>query len=99
VLGNLEPAPTGRDRTSLVMSAENRPGAVHALLTPFAEHRVSMSRIESRPSRTKSGMWEYVFFIDLEGHQKDAAVARALTALHDKAPLLKILGSYPAAQS
>jgi len=99
VLGNLEPAPTGKDRTSLVMSAENKPGAVHALLTPFAEHRVSMSRIESRPSRTKSGMWEYVFFIDLEGHQKDAAVARALAALHDKAPLLKILGSYPAAQS
>src|SRR5687767_1211918 len=98
VLGKLEPGPTGRDRTSLVMSAENKPGAVHALLTPLAEHGVSMSRIESRPSRAKSSMWEYVFFIDLEGHQKDAAVARALAALHDKAPLLKILGSYPAAQ-
>jgi len=97
VLGNLEPAPTGKDRTSLVMSAENKPGAVHALLTPLAEHRVSMSRIESRPSRTKSGMWEYVFFIDVEGHQKDAAVSRALAALREKAPLLKILGSYPAA--
>jgi chorismate mutase / prephenate dehydratase len=98
VLGKLDPAPTGKDRTSIVMSAENKPGAVHALLTPLAEHRVSMSRIESRPSRTKSGLWEYVFFIDLEGHQKDPAVARALAALHDKAPLLKILGSYPAAQ-
>jgi chorismate mutase/prephenate dehydratase len=97
VLGKIEPAPTGSDRTSLVMSAENKPGSVHALLTPLAEHRVSMSRIESRPSRTKSGMWEYVFFIDVEGHQKDAAVSRALAALREKAPLLKILGSYPAA--
>jgi len=97
VLGKVEPAPTGRDRTSLVLSAENKPGAVHALLTPLAEHRVSMSRIESRPSRAKSGMWEYVFFIDVEGHQKDPAVSRALGALREKAPLLKVLGSYPAA--
>ena len=97
VLGKIEPAPTGRDRTSLAMSAENKPGAVHALLTPLAEHRVSMSRIESRPSRAKSGLWEYVFFIDVEGHQQDPAVSRALAALRERAPLLKILGSYPAA--
>ena len=97
VLGKLDPAPTGRDRTSLVMSAENKPGAVHALLTPLAEHRVSMTRIESRPSRARGSLWEYMFFIDLEGHQKDAAVARALAALRDKAPFLKVLGSYPAA--
>jgi chorismate mutase/prephenate dehydratase len=97
VLGRIEPAPTGRDRTSLVMSAENKPGAVHALLTPLAENRVSMSRIESRPSRAKSGLWEYVFFIDVEGHQQDPALSRALAALREKAPLLKILGSYPAA--
>ena len=97
VLGNLDPAPTGRDRTSVVASVENKPGAVHALLTPLAEHRVSMSRIESRPSRAKSAMWEYVFFIDLDGHQKDAALSRALAALREKAPFLKILGSYPAA--
>src|SRR6185436_17070155 len=70
VLGNLDPAPTGRDRTSLVMSAENKPGAVHALLTPLAKHGVSMTRIESRPSRAR--LWEYMFFIDVEGHQKDA---------------------------
>ncbi|OGA40694.1 MAG: chorismate mutase [Betaproteobacteria bacterium RIFCSPLOWO2_12_FULL_68_19] len=97
VLGKLDPEPTGRDRTSLVMSAENKPGAVHALLTPLAEHRVSMTRIESRPSRARGSLWEYMFFIDLEGHQKDAAVARALAALRDKAPFLKVLGSYPAA--
>jgi chorismate mutase/prephenate dehydratase len=97
VLGRLEPAPTGRDRTSLVMSAENKPGAVHALLTPLAEHKVSMSRIESRPLRTRASLWEYFFFIDVEGHQQDAALSRALAALRDQAPFLKVLGSYPAA--
>jgi len=97
VLGDLDPAPTGNDRTSLVMSAENRPGAVHALLTPLAEHRVSMTRIESRPSRERGSLWEYVFFIDIEGHQKDEKVAAALAGLRQKAPFLKILGSYPVA--
>ena len=97
VLGDLEPAPTGRDRTSLVMSAENKPGAVHALLTPLAQSGVSMSRIESRPSRARSSLWEYVFFIDIEGHQADPQVNKAIEALKGKAPFLKILGSYPMA--
>ena len=97
VLGNLEPAPTGKDRTSLVMSAENKPGAVHALLTPLAQHRVSMTRIESRPARARSALWEYVFFIDVEGHQRDERVAAALAELKRLAPYLKILGSYPVA--
>ena len=97
VLGNLDPAPTGKDRTSLVVSAENKPGAVHALLTPLAQHRVSMTRIESRPARTRSALWEYMFFIDVEGHQADEAVARALAELKRNAPYLKVLGSYPAA--
>jgi len=98
VLGQLDPAPTGRDRTSLVMSAENKPGAVHALLSPLAQNRVSMTRIESRPSRAmRSALWEYLFFIDVEGHQKDERVAAALDELRRKAPFLKVLGSYPAA--
>jgi chorismate mutase/prephenate dehydratase len=97
VLGKLSPGPTGRDRTSLVMSAENKPGAVHALLTPLAEHKVSMTRIESRPSRARSSLWEYVFFIDLEGHERDPGVARAVEALKSRAPFLKVLGSYPVA--
>ncbi|TMH29689.1 MAG: prephenate dehydratase [Betaproteobacteria bacterium] len=97
VLGELDPAPTGKDRTSLVLSAENKPGAVHALLTPLAEHRVSMTRIESRPARSRSALWEYVFFIDVEGHQKDAPVAKALAKLRTAAPFLKVLGSYPVA--
>ncbi len=97
VLGRLDAAPTGKDRTSLVMAAENKPGAVHALLSPLAEHRVSMTRIESRPSRARSALWEYVFFIDIEGHQKDEAVSRALDALKARTSFLKILGSYPVA--
>jgi chorismate mutase / prephenate dehydratase len=99
VLGSVEPGPSGRDRTSLVLSAENKPGAVHALLTPLAQHGVSMSRIESRPARARAALWEYLFFIDLEGHQKDEHVAAALASLRSKAPYLKILGSYPVAVS
>jgi chorismate mutase/prephenate dehydratase len=95
VLGNLQTAPTGRDLTSLVMSAPNRPGAVHALIAPFAKHGVSMSRIESRPARL--GRWEYMFYIDVEGHQRDRKLADALAELKDLAPFLKVLGSYPAA--
>ena len=95
VLGSLDPAPTGKDRTSFVVSAENKPGAVHALLTPLAQHRVSMTRIESRPAKARSALWEYLFFIDVEGHQQDAPVAKALGELQRLAPFLKVLGSYP----
>jgi chorismate mutase/prephenate dehydratase len=95
VLGDQEPGPTGRDITSLVMSAPNRPGAVHALIAPFAVHAVSMCRIESRPSRL--ALWEYMFYIDVQGHSRDAPVASALAELQGLAPFLKILGSYPAA--
>ena len=97
VLGDIAPLPTGRDRTSIVMSAENKPGAMHALLSPLAEHGVSMTRIESRPARARTALWEYVFFIDVEGHEKDERVAAAIAALRAKAPFLKILGSYPVA--
>jgi len=98
VLGKIDTVSTGHDRTSLVMSAENKPGAVHGLLSPLAANGVSMSRIESRPSRAaKSGLWEYLFFIDVEGHRNDERVAGALDELGRKAPFLKVLGSYPAA--
>ncbi len=95
VLGNVAPGPSGHDLTSLVMSAPNRPGAVHALIAPFATHGVSMSRIESRPARI--GTWEYMFYIDVQGHSGDPGVAAALAELGGLAPFLKILGSYPAA--
>lgn len=77
------------------MATYNRPGAVHELLAPFARHQVSMTRLESRPSR--ASLWEYVFFTDIAGHQEDENVARALQALRDNTTFLKIFGSYPAA--
>jgi chorismate mutase/prephenate dehydratase len=77
------------------MSTRNVPGAMHELLTPLAVNQVSMTRLESRPSRT--GLWEYVFYVDIEGHQQDPNVTRALAELKQKASFLKILGSYPAA--
>lgn len=97
VLGRQQVAPSGRDETSLVMSAPNRPGAVHHLLEPLARHGVSMTRFESRPART--GLWEYLFFVDLAGHRADPPVAAALAELAERAPFLKLLGSYPAAPS
>jgi chorismate mutase/prephenate dehydratase len=87
--------PSGQDKTSLVCSAPNRPGAVFDLLEPLARHGVDMSRLQSRPA--PGGMWEYVFYIDLIGHRDDAPVAAALVELGERAGFLKILGSYPAA--
>ncbi|MEK7810355.1 MAG: prephenate dehydratase [Pseudomonadota bacterium] len=95
VIGNLDVAPSGRDKTSLVLAAPNRPGAVHDLLTPLAKHGVSMTKLESRPAR--SGLWEYLFYLDIEGHQHDTKVAAALNELKQQAAAFKILGSYPVA--
>ncbi len=95
VLGNQQVAPSGNDKTSLVLSAANRPGAVHDLLAPLARHGVSMTRFESRPAR--SGLWEYVFYMDIEGHQADVKVAAALAELKQVAAFVKVLGSYPVA--
>jgi chorismate mutase / prephenate dehydratase len=95
VLGTQEAAPSGRDKTSLILSAQNVPGAVHDLLKPLALNGVSMTKLESRPART--GQWEYVFYVDIEGHYQDAAVGKALTALQRNASFVKRLGSYPAA--
>jgi chorismate mutase/prephenate dehydratase len=96
VMAAHDAAPSGRDKTSLILSTRNVPGAMHELLTPLASNGVSMTRLESRPSRA-GALWEYVFYVDVEGHQRDAAVARALDELGKKASFLKILGSYPAA--
>jgi chorismate mutase/prephenate dehydratase len=95
VIGRTPTMASGRDKTSLAMSTRNRPGAMHELLLPFAQNNVDMTRLESRPSRT--GLGEYVFFVDLKGHQQDADVARALEQLRERAAFLKILGSYPTA--
>lgn len=95
VVGKQEVAPSGNDKTSLVMSAANRPGAVHDLLMPLAKNGVSMTKLESRPSR--AGLWEYVFYVDIEGHQSDAKIAAAIVQLKQIAAFVKVLGSYPVA--
>lgn len=90
-------APSGKDKTSLVMATKNQPGAILALLEPFATHNVSMTKLESRPA--KMGVWEYVFYVDIEGHIKDTNVEAALNEIETHASYLKILGSYPQALS
>ena len=95
VLGDHDATPSGRDKTSIVMAAPNQPGAMHDLLGPFARNGVSMTKLESRPSG--AGLWEYVFYVDVEGHQRDAPVANAIKELQGLAPFLKVLGSYPVA--
>lgn len=95
VIGSQRVPVSGKDKTSLAIATHDKPGAVYELLAPLARYQVSMSRFESRPSR--KGLWEYMFFIDLEGHQDNNNVSCALAELRDKATFLKILGSYPAA--
>jgi chorismate mutase/prephenate dehydratase len=88
---------SGLDRTTLLVSGADTDdsGALFRLLEPLAKHRVNMTRIESRPSRKRK--WDYVFFIDIEGHVSDPPVANALAALEERASLFKVLGSYPRA--
>ena len=97
VLGRKLFSPSGEDRTTLLVSVghTDAPGALYRLLEPLAKHRVSLTRIESRPSRRRK--WDYVFFMDLEGHAEDRHVAKALAALKLRASLFRILGSYPRA--
>ncbi len=98
VIGQHDSPPSGEDKTALVMSVPDRPGALHALLEPFSRRGIGLSRIESRPSRKK--MWEYVFFVDLHGHREDANVAEALADIRAMpGAYLKVLGSYPVSSS
>jgi chorismate mutase/prephenate dehydratase len=95
VVGGLQPEPTGRDQTSMILSVNNRPGALFTVLEPLARYGVSMNRFESRPARV--GGWEYYFYVDLEGHRLDASLVTALEELKQAVPFLKVLGSYPRA--
>ena len=97
VLGQNDSPPSGRDKTSLVMSTKNEPGAVVKLLQPLADAGISMSKLESRPARSSN--WEYLFFVVCEGHREDVKLAGALAEIKARAAFLKILGSYPAASS
>ncbi|VCU69012.1 P-protein [Pigmentiphaga humi] len=92
-IGHIDNAPSGRDKTSLILAVPNEAGAVYRMLAPLAENGVSMTRLESRPART--GQWEYYFYVDIEGHWQDPAVAAALAALKARVAFIKVLGSYP----
>lgn len=96
ILGGPRPAPTGRDKTSLVFAAPHEQGALYRALAVFDRHRINLSRIESRPSPDQ--LWQYVFFVDLEGHQATPEVSSALAELGRMSPdLLRVFGSYPQA--
>ncbi|MDX1513957.1 MAG: prephenate dehydratase [Gammaproteobacteria bacterium] len=97
VIGKQSVGRTGNDKTSVVFSAKNRPGALFELLEAFKKRDVNMTRIESRPSR--SGMWEYAFFIDVDGHVTDESVQAALRDIDEHASFFKVLGSYPRSAS
>lgn len=95
VLGRQFVKPTGDDKTSLLVSIKDKPGALFNLLVPFSNAGISLTRIESRPSQKKA--WEYVFFIDLLGHIEDEPVRQVLETLEDQVHTLKVLGSFPRA--
>jgi chorismate mutase / prephenate dehydratase len=97
VLGSKLLQPSGQDKTTILVSGSEttESGALFRLLEPLANHKVNLTRIESRPSRRRK--WDYVFFIDLEGHAADGPVAKALAELRKRASLFRVLGSYPRA--
>jgi chorismate mutase / prephenate dehydratase len=97
VLGRQIVKPSGDDKTSLMVSIKDKPGALYSLLTPFSEADISLTRIESRPSQKKA--WEYVFFIDLLGHVDDPSVRAVVDHLEEQVHSLKVLGSFPRARS
>ncbi len=84
---------TGRDKTSLLLSVKDRVGALHDLLMVFKGENLNLTKIESRPTKKKA--WEYVFFIDVQGHVSDAPMKRSLEKLREHCVFLKVLGSYP----
>ncbi|MCH4563645.1 MULTISPECIES: prephenate dehydratase [Halomonas] len=93
IIGNQDVPMSGEDKTSIVVAMRNQPGALHDLLEPFHRHQIDLTRLETRPSR--SGVWNYVFFIDFKGHCEEPRVAAVLEEVQLRAAELKVLGSYP----
>ncbi|MFC3283196.1 prephenate dehydratase [Litchfieldella rifensis] len=93
IIGNQDVPMSGEDKTSVVVAMRNQPGALHDLLEPFHRHQIDLTRLETRPSRT--GVWNYVFFIDFKGHCEDPVVEAVLEEVRLRAAELKVLGSYP----
>ncbi|MHB9139287.1 MAG: prephenate dehydratase [Victivallaceae bacterium] len=93
IIGNQEPAPTGDDKTSVCFAIKDKVGALYDSIKPFKDEGITMTMIESRP--TKSSNWEYCFFVDILGHRSDAKIVRAFAEVEKQCKFLKILGSYP----
>lgn len=93
VIGKKQAAPMGKDKTSILFFLSDRPGALYKALGALAERGINMTRIESRPMKTRN--WEYLFFTDIEGHELDAEVSNALKEMEKQCVFLKRLGSYP----
>lgn len=95
VIGQQKTGPSGRDKTSILVSTKNAPGALYKVLEPFHRHEISLTRIETRPA--KSGDWSYVFFIDFDGHQSESKIKAVLEEVGQVALEVRLLGSYPQA--
>mgnify|MGYP001611779513 FL=1 len=93
VIGDQQPRPSGEDKTSIVFSVKDEVGVLHRMLEPFARNRINLSKIESRPLKHKP--WEYLFFLDLEGHIEEPRIQRAIKKLEKSCLFIKVLGSYP----
>ncbi|MFH1847785.1 MAG: prephenate dehydratase [Candidatus Omnitrophota bacterium] len=93
VIGRVEPKPTRHDKTSILFSVKDKVGALHAMLAPFRKNGINLTKIESRPSKKK--VWDYYFFVDLEGHHLDPKIKKALKGLQKQTKFMKVLGSYP----
>jgi len=87
------PHRTGNDKTSIMFSIKHKPGSLYDVLMPFKRAKINLTKIESRPSKRKA--WEYIFFVDMEGHIEDKKIRKAIDALSENCLYLKILGSYP----
>jgi chorismate mutase / prephenate dehydratase len=96
IVGKKNAPPTAADKTSILFSIKDRVGALHRMLLPFAERQINLTKIESRPSKKK--VWEYVFYVDFEGHASEPRSREALAGLQEDCIFLKVLGSYAAAQ-
>jgi len=96
VIGRESVPKTGKDKTSIMFSIKDKPGALYSILRHFAKHRINLTKIESRPSRRKA--WEYIFFVDMEGHIEDRKVKKAINAMKKECLYFKELGSYPSAE-
>ncbi len=93
VIGKKSFKKTGSDKTSLMLAVKDAPGALYSILKPFAKRAINLTKIESRPLKTKA--WEYMFFVDIDGHTSDRLVKDAIAELEGLCKFLKILGSYP----